>query len=45
MLDNFLKMKLIEVLEMKHLEEAIQIDDLKYWKYHKLVILWNNALY
>ena len=37
MLDYLLELKVIELLEMKRLEEANQTNDLKYCKYHCLI--------
>ena len=37
MLDHLLELKLVELLEMKHPEEADQTNDPKYCKYHRLI--------
>ena len=37
MLDHLLELKLIELPEMKHPEEADQTNDPKYCKYHHLI--------
>jgi len=38
MLDDLLEANLIELLEMKHLEEANQVNIPNYCKYHRLII-------